>query len=52
MFVYVWKMEHFIESVRKYPCLWATNSEAYKLNELKDAAWKNVIKECDLPDSK
>lgn len=45
-------MEQLIESVRKYPCLWKIDCEEYKLNDLKDAAWKEVVKECDLKDGK
>ncbi|CAG4986675.1 unnamed protein product [Colias eurytheme] len=45
-------MERLIESVRKYPCLWKTDSEKYKLNDLKEAAWREVTKECELPNVK
>ncbi|CAH2097457.1 unnamed protein product [Euphydryas editha] len=45
-------MEQLIESVRKYPCLWKIDCKEYKLNDLKDAAWKEVLKECDLKDGK
>ncbi|KAJ2945353.1 hypothetical protein O0L34_g152 [Tuta absoluta] len=41
-------MEHFIESVRKYPCLWNTTAIEYRDQELKDAAWTEVMKETDL----
>lgn len=43
-------MEKLIESVRKYPCLWKIDSQEYKLNDLKEAAWQEVVKECDLKD--
>lgn len=43
-------MERLIESVRKYPCLWKTDLEEYKLNDVKEAAWREIVKECDLPD--
>ncbi|KAL4702995.1 hypothetical protein ACJJTC_008773 [Scirpophaga incertulas] len=42
-------MEHLIESVCKYPCLWKVDSRDYKDNELKEAVWREVIKDCDLP---
>ncbi|XP_045501725.1 uncharacterized protein LOC123698937 [Colias croceus] len=42
-------MERLIESVRKYPCLWKTDSEEYKSNDLKEAAWREVTRECELP---
>ncbi|XP_049875939.1 uncharacterized protein LOC126373744 [Pectinophora gossypiella] len=41
-------MEHFIESVRKYPCLWNTTAIEYRDQELKDAAWAEVMKDTDL----
>ncbi|CAH2042996.1 unnamed protein product, partial [Iphiclides podalirius] len=41
-------MEHFIEAVRKYPCLWNTTAIEYRDQELKDAAWTEVMKETDL----
>ncbi|XP_026741635.1 nucleolar protein dao-5-like [Trichoplusia ni] len=41
-------MEHFIETVRKYPCLWNTTAIEYRDQELKDAAWAEVMKETDL----
>ncbi|XP_068617875.1 uncharacterized protein [Battus philenor] len=41
-------MEHFIETVRKYPCLWNTTAIEYRDQELKDAAWTEVMKETDL----
>ncbi|XP_063829038.1 uncharacterized protein LOC135078400 [Ostrinia nubilalis] len=41
-------MEHFIETVRKYPCLWNTSAIEYRDQELKDAAWAEVMKETDL----
>ncbi|XP_046969660.1 uncharacterized protein LOC124537001 isoform X1 [Vanessa cardui] len=42
------EMEHFIETVRKYPCLWNTTAIEYRDQELKDAAWAEVMKETDL----
>ncbi|CAH0720605.1 unnamed protein product, partial [Brenthis ino] len=42
------EMEHFIETVRKYPCLWNTTAIEYRDQELKDAAWTEVMKETDL----
>lgn len=42
------EMEHFIETVRKYPCLWNTAAIEYRDQELKDAAWAEVMKETDL----
>lgn len=36
--VSVKNMEYFIESVRKYPCLWKMDTNDYKNNELKKAA--------------
>lgn len=30
--------EQFIESVKKYPCLWNTSIDTYKLTDVKDAA--------------
>ncbi|XP_072944730.1 uncharacterized protein [Epargyreus clarus] len=41
-------MEHFIESVRKYPCLWNNTAIEYRDQELKDAAWTEVMKETQL----
>ncbi|CAK1550302.1 unnamed protein product [Leptosia nina] len=41
-------MEHFIQTVRKYPCLWNTTSLQYRDQELKDAAWGEVVKETGL----
>ncbi|XP_013196542.1 uncharacterized protein LOC106139609 [Amyelois transitella] len=41
-------MEHFIETVRKYPCLWNTTTIEYRDLELKDAAWAEVMKETEL----
>ncbi|XP_041981899.1 uncharacterized protein LOC121735223 [Aricia agestis] len=41
-------MEHFIETVRKYPCLWNSTAIEYRDQELKDAAWAEVMKETDL----
>ncbi|XP_014361370.2 uncharacterized protein LOC106713168 [Papilio machaon] len=41
-------MEHFIETVRRYPCLWNTTAIEYRDQELKDAAWTEVMKETDL----
>ncbi|KOB68326.1 putative Transcription factor Adf-1 [Operophtera brumata] len=41
-------MDHFIETVRKYPCLWNTTAIEYRDQELKDAAWAEVMKETDL----
>lgn len=43
-------MEHFIESVRKYPCLWKVDTFDYKNNELREAAWRSITVECDLTD--
>lgn len=43
-------MEHLIESVKKYPCLWATDLEEHKISIVRDAAWTKVIEECDIPD--
>ncbi|XP_026321469.1 uncharacterized protein LOC113231383 isoform X2 [Hyposmocoma kahamanoa] len=37
-------MEHFIETVRKYPCLWNTTAIEYRDQELKDAAWAEEVK--------
>ncbi|KAI5631269.1 alcohol dehydrogenase transcription factor myb/SANT-like domain-containing protein [Phthorimaea operculella] len=45
-------MEHLIESVRKYPCLWNTTAIEYRDQELKDAAWAEVMKETDLSSGK
>ncbi|XP_034834770.1 uncharacterized protein [Maniola hyperantus] len=42
------EMEHFIESVRRFPCLWNTSAIEYRDQELKDAAWTEVMKETDL----
>ncbi|XP_052743493.1 uncharacterized protein LOC112052249 isoform X2 [Bicyclus anynana] len=41
-------MEQFIESVRSFPCLWNTTAIEYRDQELKDAAWTEVMKETDL----
>ncbi|XP_045774706.1 uncharacterized protein LOC123873732 [Maniola jurtina] len=41
-----------IKNIRKYPCLWATTSEEYKMYHIKNAAWRDVIKECGLQDIK
>ncbi|CAF4927860.1 unnamed protein product [Pieris macdunnoughi] len=41
-------MEHFIEAVRRYPCLWDTAAPEYRDQELKDAAWGDLVKETDL----
>lgn len=41
-------MDHLIETVRKYPCLWNTTAIEYRDQELKDAAWAEVMKETDL----
>ncbi|CAB3249543.1 unnamed protein product [Arctia plantaginis] len=41
-------MERLIETVRKYPCLWKLDSEEYKLNDFKEAAWIEVAKEWNL----
>lgn len=41
-------MDYFIETVRKYPCLWNTTAIEYRDQELKDAAWAEVMKETDL----
>lgn len=46
------EMEHFIETVRKYPCLWNTTAIEYRDQELKDAAWAEVMKETDLSSGK
>lgn len=43
-------MEQLIESVRKYPCLWKVDTEDYKNNEIKEAAWRKVVAECDITD--
>ncbi|KAL1509995.1 hypothetical protein ABEB36_004655 [Hypothenemus hampei] len=45
-------MEHLIEAVRKYPCLWKLDMEEYKNNEVKEAAWRSIINECDITDVK
>ncbi|CAH2208060.1 jg570, partial [Pararge aegeria aegeria] len=37
-----------IESVRRFPCLWNTTAIEYRDQELKDAAWAEVMKETDL----
>lgn len=42
------EMEHFIETVRKYVCLWKTTAIEYRDQELKDAAWAEVMKETGL----
>lgn len=41
-------MEHFIKTIKKYPCLWNTTAIEYRDQELKDAAWGEVRKETDL----
>ncbi|GBP46691.1 hypothetical protein EVAR_86943_1 [Eumeta japonica] len=41
-------MEHFIETVKKYPCLWNSTAIEYRDQELKDAAWAEVMKETNL----
>lgn len=41
-------MELFIDTVRKYPCLWNTTTVEYKDHELKDSAWAEVMKETNL----
>ncbi|CAH4030284.1 unnamed protein product [Pieris brassicae] len=41
-------MEHFIEAVRRYPCLWDTAAPEYRDQELKDAAWADLVKDTDL----
>lgn len=43
-------MEQLIENVRKYPCLWKVDTEEYKNNEIKEAAWRNIIIDCDISD--
>lgn len=40
-------VEHFTESVRKYPCLWKMDVEDYKNNEINEAACRNIL-ECDI----
>ncbi|XP_050307517.1 uncharacterized protein LOC126744203 [Anthonomus grandis grandis] len=45
-------MEQLIESVRKYPCLWKVDTEDYKNNEIKEAAWRKVVAECGITDVK
>ena len=42
------EMEPFIETVRKYACLWNTTAIEYRDQELKDAAWAEVMKETGL----
>lgn len=37
-----------IDTVRRYPCLWNTTAIEYRDQELKDAAWAEVMKETDL----
>ncbi|RVE49738.1 hypothetical protein evm_005608 [Chilo suppressalis] len=36
--------DFFIECVRQYPCLWDTTHSSYKQLDVKDAAWKEIIK--------
>ncbi|CAH1958511.1 unnamed protein product [Acanthoscelides obtectus] len=45
-------MEYFIECVRKHPCLWKVDSNEYKNNEIKEAAWRSIIADCDISDVK
>ncbi|KAM3965943.1 uncharacterized protein ACR2FA_012794 [Aphomia sociella] len=44
--------ERLIENVRKYPCLWKSDTPEYKNYQLKETSWREVIKACDLPDVK
>ncbi|XP_063386726.1 uncharacterized protein LOC134672711 [Cydia fagiglandana] len=41
-------MEQLIAAVRNYPCLWNTTAIEYRDQELKDAAWAEVMKETSL----
>ncbi|XP_073961616.1 uncharacterized protein isoform X2 [Choristoneura fumiferana] len=41
-------MEQLIAAVRCYPCLWNTTAIEYRDQELKDAAWAEVMKETNL----
>ncbi|XP_068628001.1 uncharacterized protein [Battus philenor] len=41
-------MELFIEQVRNHPCLWDTDSVAYRDASRKDLAWKIVARTCGL----
>ncbi|KAG7312528.1 hypothetical protein JYU34_002051 [Plutella xylostella] len=41
-------MELLIAAVRQYPCLWNTTAIEYRDQELKDAAWTEVMKEAGL----
>ncbi|XP_044765891.1 uncharacterized protein LOC123322114 [Coccinella septempunctata] len=45
-------MERLIESVRENPCLWKVDEEYYKNSEMKEAAWRKVIVECEISDVK
>lgn len=44
--------EHFIEVVKKYPCLWNTILSTYKMTDVKDAAWEEILKETHISDGK
>lgn len=44
--------EFFIECVRQYPCLWDTKLISYKQLDVKDAAWKEILKKTNLESGK
>lgn len=45
-------MNQFIESVKKYPCLWKVDTKEYYMKECTDEAWENVIRECNIKNVK
>lgn len=44
--------EHFIEVVKKYPCLWNTILSTLKMTDVKNAAWEEILKETHISDGK
>nr|CAI5852588.1 unnamed protein product [Callosobruchus analis] len=45
-------MEHFIECVRDFECLWKTDAPDYKNVEVKDEAWAKIVRDCGLTDAR
>ncbi|GFR16155.1 hypothetical protein TNCT_477251 [Trichonephila clavata] len=45
-------MDHFVKTVKSFPCLWDTTHPAYKDFEVMDQAWAKVAAAADYPDGK
>ncbi|GFY62540.1 MADF domain-containing protein [Trichonephila inaurata madagascariensis] len=45
-------MDHFVKTVKSFPCLWDTTHPAYKDFEVMDQAWAKVAAAADYPDAR